>query len=963
MRFGLAISGAALSLAFYAQGQTLIVNEKSGASGPTFTVGGPPAAPYVLTVSTSGGPLPFTVTTTVSGPPGINWVRVSPSSGTASQAAPVDVAVTFEPQGISPRQPNGYVEYYFGNVRIASGAQAVDFVVGFGVNGNATLVFSPISINVTAVKGDPAPTRSIALSTIGAAAHRLRYYSSVATGNNQPWLSATPDSSTTPASMTLGLDHNSLATGLHGGAVSISDTSGPITPPIAVNLRVEDGLTVSQSSLTFNVQFGAPSVLSQTVSVGSTGGALAFSTAASGGFVGAQQSAANTNANVTVSVNPAGRGVGTHSGTVRVTSASGLSVKTIDVTLVVTEPQLTVSQASLRYDFRLGDTAPVTQGLNVGSIGGTVGFTAIASSAGGFLSAQQSSPTTSAIVTVTVNPTGVGLGTHTGGVRLQTPGGAIRDIEVIVQVTAPPLTASPGSLTFRFTRGGAPPPDQTIQITSSTPGVPFTASATVAWIRVTQSGAASPATVTVSVDPAGRPDGASNGAVNIATADGAPLGIAVTLQIATSPLTANPESVTVTHRIGDPPPAPRSITVTADQPGAAFTVTAPQSTWLEVSPLNGTSPGQITFRFNVENLAAGLLSTTVTLNRQGGGSVQVPVTCNVVAAGAALSASVARLEFAGEPRGTAPPAQTFTLDGLGRNVAFTAVAESEGSWLSVTPASGTTPSVETVRVSLANLLAGGHVGRLIFNVAGASPTIVEVRAKVGVIPEVADNAVVKALGSTPGPFAAGSLVTLFGRFPGLAMAVNSASTLPTALAGFTATAGGVATRPFFTSDAQVNLQLPFGLPLGRTTLIPAVNGVRGFPVNIEIVAAAPGLLTYPDGRRAIAQNQDYTLNARENPAPEGTVIVVYLTGQGDLNPPVATGAAAPADPLAIPRLEVRATIGGVPVRKVFGGMTPGFAGLMQGNFDTAGAPRGEQPIVVYINEVPSNAGMVYVGAN
>ncbi len=827
-----------------------------GAGNPT---------PIAATVTSTGAPLSFRAAVVAIDPPGVNWVTVSPSSG----VTPATVLISLNPVFLSPGTGLGYTPYYTAQINFvtADGRLALDVYVGVGVTGNATLAFSPVSLNFTAVKGDPPPSsRNINLTTLGAASWRLKYYSNVSYASGAGWLSATPDTATTPSAMSVGVNHNALAAGVYNAVVSVSDTAGPINPPVVVNFRVEDALVVQQTSL--------------------------------------------------------------------------------------------------RYNVRLGDTAPISQGVSVGSTGGPVPFTAAASGSSPFLNAQASAAVTNSVVNVIVNPVGLGLGTHTGSVRLASQSGlSVKFVEVTVNVTAPPLSASTNALTFRFTRGGPQPAPQTVNITSSAAGVPFTPSASASWVTVTSSSPVSPATLTVAVNPAGLNLGTSTANVVVATADSAPILIAVTLEVASSPLTVSSTSVSAQFRIGDTPPVAQAIQVTSDPPGASFTVTAPQAPWLEVSPLAGVTPAQVTFRFNVQNLAAGVYSAIVTIARGNLGSVQIQATCTVVATSEALAVSAARLEFAGEPRGTAPPAQTFTLDGLGRNVAFTAVAESEGSWLSVTPASGTTPSVETVRVSLANLLAGGHVGRLIFNVAGASPTIVEVRAKVGVIPEVADNAVVKALGSTPGPFAAGSLVTLFGRFPGLAMAVNSASTLPTALAGFTATAGGVATRPFFTSDAQVNLQLPFGLPLGRTTLIPAVNGVRGFPVNIEIVAAAPGLLTYPDGRRAIAQNQDYTLNARENPAPEGTVIVVYLTGQGDLNPPVATGAAAPADPLAIPRLEVRATIGGVPVRKVFGGMTPGFAGLMQGNFDTAGAPRGEQPIVVYINEVPSNAGMVYIGGN
>jgi uncharacterized protein (TIGR03437 family) len=109
--------------------------------------------------------------------------------------------------------------------------------------------------------------------------------------------------------------------------------------------------------------------------------------------------------------------------------------------------------------------------------------------------------------------------------------------------------------------------------------------------------------------------------------------------------------------------------------------------------------------------------------------------------------------------------------------------------------------------------------------------------------------------------------------------------------------------------------------------------------------------------------EDGELNASDNPAPQGSTVVAYVTGQGGVDPPIATGAVAGADPLSVPRLLVRATIGGAPVRVVFAGMTPGFAGLMQANIDTAGAPPGEQELIVFINDVASNAGLVYIAGN
>ncbi|MBZ5595662.1 MAG: hypothetical protein LAP39_25770 [Acidobacteriia bacterium] len=71
----------------------------------------------------------------------------------------------------------------------------------------------------------------------------------------------------------------------------------------------------------------------------------------------------------------------------------------------------------------------------------------------------------------------------------------------------------------------------------------------------------------------------------------------------------------------------------------------------------------------------------------------------------------------------------------------------------------------------------------------------------------------------------------------------------------------------------------------------------------------------------------------------GDVIVVYCAGLGTVTAPVASGAAAPADPLSRTVTPV-VTIGGLPAQVMFSGLTPGYAGLYQVN---AVVPAGVTP--------------------
>lgn len=86
----------------------------------------------------------------------------------------------------------------------------------------------------------------------------------------------------------------------------------------------------------------------------------------------------------------------------------------------------------------------------------------------------------------------------------------------------------------------------------------------------------------------------------------------------------------------------------------------------------------------------------------------------------------------------------------------------------------------------------------------------------------------------------------------------------------------------------------------------------------------------------------------------------YLTGQGAVDPPVGTGAVAPADPLAKAKLSVTATVGGKIADISFAGLAPGLAGVFQVNLTVPALASGTYPLIVTVNGIPSNAGLISV---
>jgi uncharacterized protein (TIGR03437 family) len=80
-----------------------------------------------------------------------------------------------------------------------------------------------------------------------------------------------------------------------------------------------------------------------------------------------------------------------------------------------------------------------------------------------------------------------------------------------------------------------------------------------------------------------------------------------------------------------------------------------------------------------------------------------------------------------------------------------------------------------------------------------------------------------------------------------------------------------------------------------------------------------------------------------NPIHRGEKIVIYATGLGLTSPRVATGSAAPANPLAQAIVQPVVSLGGLSLPLSYAGLTPGEVGVYQINAWVPGwAPTGMQ---------------------
>lgn len=218
-------------------------------------------------------------------------------------------------------------------------------------------------------------------------------------------------------------------------------------------------------------------------------------------------------------------------------------------------------------------------------------------------------------------------------------------------------------------------------------------------------------------------------------------------------------------------------------------------------------------------------------------------------------------------------------------------------------------------------------------------------------------AVVNAASGDASGLAPGSIVSIYGT--GLATSVASAASfpLPTSLGGASVTVNGMAAPLLYASPSQINFQLPYSVS-GNAIATVTAAGTQVATKSFPIKAASPGIFLLAQGRAA-AVNQDGTVNSTASAAPVGSILSLYATGLGAVNPPLDPGIAAGL-PLSYVTASVTATLGGQLANIQFAGLTPGFAGLYQINLQVPPLPPGDYPVQLSVNGTPGNTATVTV---
>jgi len=550
-------------------------------------------------------------------------------------------------------------------------------------------------------------------------------------------------------------------------------------------------------------------------------------------------------------------------------------------------------------------------------------------------------------------------------------------IPVTLQVTAGAPTASPTSLSFSQTLGGNLPATQTINVGSSTgQALNFTAaasgSASATWLSVSPTSGTTPATITVSVDGTKLTPSATpyQGTITITGAGSANVvTVPVTLTLNAGTIAATPTALTFSQVQGGAAPAAQTVNVTGTPGALSFTTSATTSTggsWLTATPASGATPGAVQVSVNSGSLGAGQYTGTVAIASAGatGSPITVTVTLTVVPP-QSLAASPSTLTFAAIANQPAPNAQTVSLTSSGSGVPFTlaATTQSGGNWLSVSPTSGVTPAQLTVSVASQSLAAGNYTGAItISSPNSTTPVTVTVNLAVSAIPTPVITAVKNAASYSVGAVSPGENVFITGTGIGPATltlgALTAAGNLATTIANTTVLFDNIPAPVIYVSATQTSVMVPYEIGGRPTTNLTIVyQGATSAAVAYTVAASQPGIYTQNSqgsGPGSIL-NQNLGVNGPGAPAAAGSVIAVYMTGEGATTPPSTTGgvAAINGNGLNHPNLTVTATVGGLPATVTYAGSAPDIVyGVMQVNLTvppsltTSGGPAVAQPIVI-----------------
>ena len=732
-----------------------------------------------------------------------------------------------------------------------------------------------------------------------------------------------------PFTLLVGSQANNLLQGTYSDQAIITDSNGSQVATVTVNLTVNGsgtvGLTLSPSSvnLASAVNGGQQS---QVVTVtSSTGGTLTVAGCASSGTTWLTCAlpantflSAGVATSFTVYGNPNGLVAGiTYSGqlTIQVGSQSGLMAVSLVIGGGSGTGTTAVAPTSLAFAYEYGTlTSSVTrQKLVITGPPGAWSTVITTSNGVNWLKLGPSSGSSlpdpsndGATPIVSIDPTGLVLGTYTGSITVTTAGGsqAIQvTLKVVVSTIIVPNPA--GALIFTAQSGQARPVAQAVYWSYSDNllnlgSSPVTATSNNTWI--TLSGPVQGA-VTVQVDQTGLVTGVYSGSISLTQASAANSPVVVSILLVVNggggggtyfALTFTPSTLAFTAANGVATPNFTILTVSADNPtlfASSIAYTNGLGSWLTVSPSSGTTTANLSVSADPTGLIAGTYNATISFTANG--VVQTVNTSLTVSSPGGntgnVTVSPTALTFTA-PQGASPAAKTVSVSSVAgaAGVSFTTQVTVGSTWLSTNAgATNTTPATLTVSVNSITLAPNTYSGNIRVTPSGGTAVDIPVTLTI-------------TAGATP-VSATPTQMNFAYRLGDSAPAAQPITVSGTGAFSATASSTGnwlVATPASGTAPGTVNVSIATAnIPgtgiLNGTIVVAGTGGATGsttITVTLTVTSSLPTLsrvtnaASYAAG--SISPGEIVTLFADDPTHPIGPATAAYLSL--DVNGNVAT---------------------------------------------------------------------------
>lgn len=511
----------------------------------------------LVNISNSGGGELTGLTTSIEYGAGSNWLSASLSGASAPATLSLEASALALAAGT-----------YTATVRVAS-PTAINsprtIAVTLTVVAQPAIGLSVTSRTFTAASGGVNPAAQTVSVTNAGTGALTGLSANIVYASGSGWLSATLNTTTAPATLTLQPTTAGLAVGTYSATVNVVSPvafNSPRTVTVTFTVTTPPAIGLNATSRSFSANAGGANPASQTVSITNTGGgsltglARTISYSSGSGWLTATLNTTTAPATLTLQPATAGLGGGTYSATVTITSPVATnSPRTVTVTFTVA-PTIVLSATSRSFTAPNGGGNPSSQTVAISSQNGGV-MTGISrtvsySSGSGWLSTTLN--TTTAPATLTIQPlTGsLAAGTYSATINISATGASNAPRSVTVTFTVPSaaiglsttsvsLTRTSGtgttSTSVTVTNAGA----GTLSLSPSPPSVTYTGGPSTGWLTASYSTTSvttgsSTLTLTVNAGTAGAPrtPGTYTATVTVASPVAANRTISVTFTVPVS---------------------------------------------------------------------------------------------------------------------------------------------------------------------------------------------------------------------------------------------------------------------------------------------------------------------------------------------------------------------------------------------------------------------------------------------